>query len=103
MCHCLLQGKGRLVVIQVDQLILAVAHAKLLHVRKLAQAMAGLNPRERHIVIERRLRDEPRTLESLGAELGLSKERIRQLEAAAYGKLRKSLTNASPEVMSFLA
>ncbi len=69
----------------------------------LAQAMAGLNPRERHIVIERRLRDEPRTLESLGAELGLSKERIRQLEAAAYGKLRKSLTNASPEVISFLA
>lgn len=69
----------------------------------LAQAMAGLNPRERHIVIERRLREEPRTLESLGAELGLSKERIRQLEAAAYGKLRKSLTNASPEVMSFLA
>ena len=69
----------------------------------LAQAMAGLTPRERHIVIERRLREEPRTLESLGAELGLSKERIRQLEAAAYGKLRKSLTNASPEVMSFLA
>lgn len=69
----------------------------------LAQAMAGLNARERHIVIERRLRDEPRTLESLGAELGLSKERIRQLEAAAYGKLRKSLTAASPQVMSFLA
>ena len=68
----------------------------------LAQAMAALNPRERHIVIERRLRDEPRTLESLGAELGLSKERIRQLEAAAYGKLRKSLTAASPEVMAFL-
>ena len=69
----------------------------------LAQAMAGLNPRERHIVIERRLRDEPRTLESLGSELGLSKERIRQLEAAAYGKLRKSLTEAAPEVMAFLA
>ena len=69
----------------------------------LAEAMAGLNPRERHIVIERRLRDEPRTLESLGTELGLSKERIRQLEVAAYGKLRKSLTAAAPEVMSFLA
>lgn len=68
----------------------------------LAQAMAGLNPRERHIVIERRLREDPRTLESLGTELGLSKERIRQLEAAAYGKLRKSLTAASPEVAQFL-
>ena len=69
----------------------------------LAQAMAGLNPRERHIVIERRLRDDPRTLESLGGELGLSKERIRQLEAAAYAKLRKALEARGPELAAFLA
>lgn len=66
------------------------------------QAMRGLNARERHIVTERRLREAPRTLESLGEELGLSKERIRQLEAAAYGKLRKSLESQSSEVMAFL-
>ncbi len=68
----------------------------------LAAALAGLNARERHIVIERRLNGEGRTLESLGAELGLSKERIRQLEAGAYAKLRKKLEAHRPEVHSFL-
>ncbi|NBZ88531.1 RNA polymerase factor sigma-32 [Stagnihabitans tardus] len=59
--------------------------------RKLADAMATLSPRERLIVRERQLSDEPRTLESLGEELKLSKERIRQLEAAAFVKLRRQL------------
>lgn len=68
----------------------------------LVQAMAGLNARERHIVAERRLRDEPRTLESLGTEMGLSKERIRQLEAAAYAKLRRALVAQSDEVLALL-
>ena len=57
----------------------------------LAEALASLNARERMIIVERKLRDEPRTLESLGQELGLSKERIRQLEAQALNKLRKRL------------
>jgi RNA polymerase sigma-32 factor len=57
----------------------------------LAEALASLNTRERMIIVERKLRDEPRTLESLGQELGLSKERIRQLEAQALSKLRKRL------------
>jgi RNA polymerase sigma-32 factor len=47
------------------------------------------------IIVERKLRDEPRTLESLGQELGLSKERIRQLEAQALAKLRKRLENVT--------
>jgi RNA polymerase sigma-32 factor len=68
----------------------------------LAKAMAGLNDRERYIVAQRRLCDEPRTLESLGAEMGLSKERIRQLEAAAYTKLRRHLETRAEGVHDFL-
>ncbi len=57
----------------------------------LAKAMDTLNARERMIVVERKLKDDPRTLESLGTELGLSKERVRQLESAALTKLKKQL------------
>ena len=67
----------------------------------LVEAMSALNERERFIVQERKLRDEPRTLESLGTELGLSKERVRQLEAAAFGKMRKNLEAQSKEVFEF--
>ncbi|MEQ8365198.1 MAG: RNA polymerase factor sigma-32 [Roseicyclus sp.] len=67
----------------------------------LITAMKALNDRERFIVRERKLREEPRTLESLGNELGLSKERVRQLEAAAFTKMRKNLEAQSKEVLSF--
>ena len=69
----------------------------------LLSALGDLNDRERFIVRERKMRDDPRTLESLGTELGLSKERVRQLEAAAFGKMRKSLEGQSHEVHRFLA
>lgn len=68
----------------------------------LYSALSALNDRERFIVRERKLRDEPRTLESLGEELGLSKERVRQLEAAAFAKMRKTLENQSREIHNFL-
>ncbi len=66
-------------------------------------ALNHLNDRERFIVRERKLRDDPRTLESLGTELGLSKERVRQLEAAAFGKMRKSLEAQSGEIQALFA
>ena len=69
----------------------------------IGEAMGRLTDRERYIVRERRLIDEPRTLESLGQELGLSKERVRQLEAQAFGKMRKSLEDHGEEVASLLA
>ncbi|MEI4473167.1 RNA polymerase factor sigma-32 [Frigidibacter sp. MR17.24] len=69
----------------------------------LGVAMGALTPRERYIVGERKLRAEPRTLESLGDELRLSKERIRQLEAQAFSKMRRSLETQSGEVRHFLA
>ena len=68
----------------------------------LGVAMEALNDREQFIVRERKLIDSPRTLESLGTELGLSKERVRQLEAAAFGKMRKYLEKNAGEVRNFL-
>lgn len=68
----------------------------------LYSALSALNERERFIVRERKLRDDPRTLEALGEELGLSKERVRQLEAAAFAKMRKNLENQSREIRHFL-
>jgi len=82
-----------------------VTHAKDIDTLRvwLVDAMSQLNDRERFIVRERKLRDQPRTLESLGTELGLSKERVRQLEAAAFGKMRKSLETQCAEVRNFLS
>ena len=65
-------------------------------------AMDALNEREQFIVRQRKLIESPRTLESLGAELSLSKERVRQVEAAAFGKMRKYLEKNAGEVKNFL-
>ncbi|WP_238365921.1 RNA polymerase factor sigma-32 [Mesobacterium pallidum] len=74
------------------------------HLRSwLVDAMGALTERERYILRERKLRDDARTLESLGDEMGLSKERIRQLEAAALGKMRKHLESHSGEALALLA
>jgi RNA polymerase sigma-32 factor len=68
----------------------------------LRASLNQLNDRERFILSERHLIDTPRTLGSLGQELGLSKERVRQLEAAALAKLRKDLTAERSEVALLL-
>ncbi|MCY3982023.1 MAG: RNA polymerase factor sigma-32 [Alphaproteobacteria bacterium] len=59
--------------------------------RWIRQALAELPEREERIIRQRLLEDDSRTLESLGQELGVSKERVRQLEARALTKLRRSL------------
>jgi len=61
----------------------------------LQKALGVLNDRERQIIAKRRLQDEGATLESLGAALGISKERVRQIESRAMEKLRIALVRES--------
>ena len=63
----------------------------------LSDALAALNERELRIIRERRLADDGATLESLGTRLGISKERVRQIENRAMEKLRAALAEAHPE------
>lgn len=59
--------------------------------RLLAQAMLGLNPREREIIMARRLKDPAMTLEDLSQQYGVSRERVRQIEARAFEKLQQNI------------
>ena len=54
-------------------------------------ALKTLNERERHILIERRLKDNPTTLEDLSQQYGISRERVRQIEVRAFEKLQKAM------------
>jgi RNA polymerase sigma-32 factor len=63
-------------------------------------ALGALNERELKIIRERRLREEGATLESLGERLGISKERVRQIENRALEKLRTALVRENPELAS---
>jgi RNA polymerase sigma-32 factor len=64
----------------------------------LQNALDVLNERELSIIRERRLRDEGATLEALGEKLGISKERVRQIEGRALEKLRSALLKSNPEL-----
>lgn len=57
----------------------------------LANALKTLNDRERHILIQRRLKDDPTTLEDLSQQYSISRERVRQIEVRAFEKLQKSM------------
>jgi RNA polymerase sigma-32 factor len=61
----------------------------------LAKAMRLLSERERHILEERRLKDNPTTLEDLSREYGISRERVRQIEVRAFDKLQKAIKQAA--------
>src|SRR5579871_1204961 len=63
----------------------------------LNDAMGGLNERERHILSERRLRDNPTTLEDLSQRYNISRERVRQIEVRAFEKLQKAIKAAAVE------
>ncbi len=61
----------------------------------LQAAMVDLSDRERHILTERRLKDDPTTLEELASQYGVSRERVRQIEVRAFEKLQKAMLVAA--------
>ena len=63
----------------------------------LTAAMEDLNEREKHILTERRLNDEPKTLEELSQVYNVSRERIRQIEVRAFEKLQKAMQKMAKE------
>jgi RNA polymerase sigma-32 factor len=63
----------------------------------LEEAMTELTDRERHILTERRLKDDPTTLEELAGQYGVSRERVRQIEVRAFEKLQKAMRSAAHE------
>ncbi|QIG80662.1 RNA polymerase sigma factor RpoH [Stakelama tenebrarum] len=63
----------------------------------LVEAMDDLNDREKHILTERRLTDDPKTLEELSQVYGVSRERVRQIEVRAFEKLQKAMMRLAGE------
>lgn len=63
----------------------------------LAKALTTLNERERDILVERRLKDKPVTLEELGNRYGVTRERVRQIEFRAFNKLQSAMMRISSE------
>ena len=76
---------------------LAEDEEKSLRMGLLGVAMTELTDREQHILTQRRLRDDPTTLEALAAEYGVSRERVRQIEVRAFEKLQKAMRAAAVE------
>jgi len=75
-----------------DERVAEAEETKVRH-ELLVEAMESLNEREKHILTERRLTDDPKTLEELSQVYDVSRERIRQIEVRAFEKLQKSLMN----------
>jgi RNA polymerase sigma-32 factor len=79
-----------------DERVAEAEETKVRH-ELLVEAMKALNEREKHILTERRLTDEPKTLEELSQVYDVSRERIRQIEVRAFEKLQKALMNLAGE------
>ncbi|RIA45622.1 RNA polymerase RpoH-like sigma 32 subunit [Hephaestia caeni] len=79
-----------------DQIVADAQEADVRH-DMLVSAMDNLNDREKHILTERRLTDDPKTLEELSQVYGVSRERVRQIEVRAFEKLQKAMMRLAGE------
>ena len=85
-----------------DERVADAQESKVRH-ELLVKAMDSLNDREKHILTERRLVDEPKTLEELSQVYDVSRERIRQIEVRAFEKLQKAMqaaANPTPKALT---
>ncbi|WP_421736624.1 RNA polymerase sigma factor RpoH [Caulobacter sp.] len=78
-----------------QETVVAENEEKSLRMGLLEEAMVELTDRERHILTERRLKDDPTTLEDLATHYGVSRERVRQIEVRAFEKLQKTMREAA--------
>ncbi|MBK8628691.1 MAG: RNA polymerase sigma factor RpoH [Sphingomonadales bacterium] len=83
--------------------ILGDAEERISRRAMLVEAMEGLTDREKQILTERRLIEEPRTLEDLSVEFGVSRERVRQIEVRAFEKLQKAMMKIAGDQQALLA
>lgn len=79
-----------------DEMVANAEEASVRH-DMLGEAMDSLNDREKHILTERRLTDNPQTLEELSQVYSVSRERIRQIEVRAFEKLQKAMKSIAGE------
>jgi RNA polymerase sigma-32 factor len=79
-----------------DSVVAEAQEADVRH-EMLVSAMEDLNEREKHILTERRLTDDPKTLEELSQVYGVSRERVRQIEVRAFEKLQKAMMRLAGE------
>ncbi|MGE5566003.1 MAG: RNA polymerase sigma factor RpoH [Parcubacteria group bacterium] len=80
-----------------QETVVAEEEEKSIRMSLLEEAMAELTDREKHILTERRLKDDPTTLEELASQYGVSRERVRQIEVRAFEKLQKTMRAAATE------
>ena len=79
-----------------DQTVAEAQEADVRH-GMLVDALSDLSDREKHILTERRLTDDPKTLEELSQVYGVSRERVRQIEVRAFEKLQKAMMRLAGE------
>jgi RNA polymerase sigma-32 factor len=80
-----------------QETVVAESQEKSQRMGLLEEAMIELTDRERHILTERRLKDDPTTLEELASQYGVSRERVRQIEVRAFEKLQKQMRAAAQD------
>ncbi|WP_029011153.1 RNA polymerase sigma factor RpoH [Azospirillum halopraeferens] len=78
-----------------QEVLIAEADEMALRRRLVGQALERLDDRERRILFERRLKDNPSTLEALSQQFSVSRERVRQIEVRAFEKLQKAVLSAA--------